>query len=103
MEETLDRLIAHLGASLPAAKIVVWAHNSHLGDAVWTELGGRGELNLGQLVRERFPRQSHYFTASLSRQFDAVLHYDTTRAVEPLERSAAWTRGELPDTYPSTL
>ena len=35
------------------AKIVVWAHNSHLGDARATEMGERGELNVGQLVRER--------------------------------------------------
>jgi hypothetical protein len=48
-------------------------------------------------------RASHYFTASLSRQFDAVLHYDVTRAVEPLERNALWDRGELPETYPSAL
>jgi erythromycin esterase-like protein len=34
---------------------VVWAHNSHLGDARATEMGLRGELNVGQLVRERHP------------------------------------------------
>jgi hypothetical protein len=32
-----------------------------------------------------------------------VLHYDVTRAVEPLERTGLWERGELPETYPSTL
>src|SRR5262249_55577847 len=37
------------------AKIVVWAHNSHLGDARATENAAAGELNVGQLVRERHP------------------------------------------------
>lgn len=51
MAETLDRLLDHLG---PNSKVVVWAHNSHLGDARATEMGRAGELNLGQLVRERY-------------------------------------------------
>jgi erythromycin esterase-like protein len=184
MAETLELLSAYLAKQGPT-KLVVWAHNSHLGDATWTELGQRGELNVGQLVREQFPREtvligftthsgtvtaasnwdapaerkvvrpglpgsydalfheagvgnfalvfdhqsrwngildeprleraigviyrpeteraSHYFSAWLSRQFDVVLHYDVTRAVEPLERDALWARGELPETYPSAL
>jgi erythromycin esterase-like protein len=53
MAETLDALVAHLERTTGSAKIVVWAHNSHLGDARATELGQSGELNLGQLVRER--------------------------------------------------
>jgi erythromycin esterase-like protein len=36
------------------AKVVVWAHNSHVGDARATDMSRRGELNLGQLMRERF-------------------------------------------------
>ncbi len=36
------------------AKLVVWAHNSHVGDARATEMGDRGEHTLGQLLRERF-------------------------------------------------
>ena len=40
------------------AKVVVWAHNSHLGDARATEMGQRGELNVGQLVRERYGRDA---------------------------------------------
>lgn len=186
MVETLEALAEHLQAQRGRpAKIVVWAHNSHLGDARATELGQRGELNVGQLVRERHgrdallvgftthsgtvtaasdwgepaerktvraalpgsyesvfhvaalgnfaldlrhhglatsslasprleraigvvyrpetERQSHYFDAVLPRQFDVVLHYDHTRAVEPLERTALWERGELPETYPSSL
>jgi len=38
----------------PDARIVVWAHNSHLGDASATEMASHGEVNLGQLARERF-------------------------------------------------
>ena len=47
--------------------------------------------------------KSHYFLAQLSSQCDAVLHYDVTRAIEPLERSGVWERGENPATYPSAL
>jgi erythromycin esterase-like protein len=183
MAETLDALVQHLGAK--NAKVVIWAHNSHLGDARATEVGQRGELNLGQLVRQRYgkdavlvgfstytgtvtaasdwdgpaerkyvrpallgsyeslfhrsgvpnflllldngqevttflresrleraigviylpqsERVSHYFHAQLPDQFDAILHLDETRAVEPLERAAVWERGEVPETYPSML
>ena len=182
MAETLDALAHHLG---PKSKIVVWAHNSHLGDARATEMGQRGELNLGQLIRQRHDRDavsvgfttytgtvtaasgwdspterkhvrpalrgsyealfhetgipnfllplnendkasfflreprleraigviylpqservSHYFHAQLSNQFDVILHFHETRAVEPLERTAAWEIGEVPETYPSML
>src|SRR3954452_14596523 len=51
MAETLDALVAHLESTSGAAKVVVWAHNSHLGDARATEMGRGGELNLGQLAR----------------------------------------------------
>jgi erythromycin esterase-like protein len=183
MVETLGALIKHLERRA-AAKIVVWAHNSHLGDARATEMGERGELNVGQLVRELFEsdarlvgftthsgtvtaasdwdapaerkqvrralrdsierlfhdtgtshfalnlrerpvltsltsprleraigviyrpeteRLSHYFHARLPDQFDAVIHIDHTRAVEPLERSMRWHEGEPAETYPSGL
>lgn len=52
MFETLEQLIEARG---PDARAVVWAHNSHIGDARFTEMGvAREELNLGQLCRERF-------------------------------------------------
>lgn len=185
MMETLVELMAHLQSSRGTAKVVVWAHNSHLGDARATAMGRCGEWNIGQLVRQEFitrsrligfttfagtvtaaagwhlpalrkqvrpampgsyehlfhqagpsdfwidltrdnaavralekerleraigvvyrpdtERRSHYFEASLPRQFDAVIHFDLTRAVEPLERSAEWEAGELPETYPLGL
>jgi erythromycin esterase-like protein len=185
MAETLDALVRFLGHQHAPAKLVIWAHNSHLGDARATEMASQGELNVGQLVRQhhgtdavlvgfstytgsvtaasnwdepaqrmqvrdaldgsvealfhevgihdfmldlvtpttvsaalRAPlleraigviyrpeteRQSHYFHARIAQQFDAVLHYDRTRAVEPLERSPLWSREEAPETYPSAL
>jgi erythromycin esterase-like protein len=58
MMETLDALLSHVGGtgSTPA-RAVVWAHNSHLGDARATEMGQHGEINLGQLARERYQRE----------------------------------------------
>ncbi len=53
MADTLDALASHLGG-----RIVVWAHNSHLGDARATAMGRSGELNLGQIARERHPGQA---------------------------------------------
>ena len=186
MVETLGALERHLGRHGVRPKIVVWAHNSHLGDARATEMGQRrGQLNVGQLVREqhgrdavlvgftthrgsvtaasdwgapaerkrvvpsradsyegimhatrleRFmlplrgagqhiatlreprleraigviyrpdtERQSHYFFAQLGEQFDALLHFDETRAVEPLERHAEWNDADAPETYPTGL
>jgi erythromycin esterase-like protein len=178
MTETLGKLAEHLG---PASKFVVWAHNSHLGDARATEMSRRGEVNVGQLVRERWrdqaysigfttysgtvtaadewdapaqrknvrpalaesmealfhrtqipnfllslheegvdeqlsvqrleraigviylpqsERASHYFYASASRQFDAVIHMDYTLALVPIERTPRWESGEPPETYP---
>jgi erythromycin esterase-like protein len=44
---------------------------------------------------------SHYFHARLSDQFDAVIHFDQTRAVEPLERTGEWDVGEPAETFPS--
>lgn len=184
MAETLRSLRAHLSAGGRTAKVVVWAHNSHVGDARATEMGHSGEWNIGQLARQTYgddamlvgfttysgtvtaasswdapaerknvrpalensyealfydvdcpgffltlrdkaaiavldeprleraigvvylpetERQSHYFYSRLAHQFDAVIHFDHTRAVEPLEKSAAWIRGEIPETYPTGM
>jgi erythromycin esterase-like protein len=58
MAETLENLVARLDRPHQRAKAIVWAHNSHLGDARATAMGERGELNLGQLVRERHGRDA---------------------------------------------
>jgi erythromycin esterase-like protein len=182
MAATLDALVEHLEQQFGHAKVVVWEHNSHVGDARATAMSARGEFNVGQLARQRYgsdcylvgfttydgsvtaasdwggdaerkrvrtalpgsheavlhqvappaywldtaatatrealgatrleraigviyrpqtERQSHYFDARLGDQFDAVIHVDRTRALEPLERTSAWDRGEPPETFPS--
>ena len=58
MARTLDAVLEHLDARpdrprVRPSRVVVWAHNSHVGDARVTEMGSRGELNIGQLVRQR--------------------------------------------------
>ena len=183
MADTLDALASHLERQYGRSKIVVWAHNSHLGDARATQMGARGEINLGQLARRRHPsetvligqttfegavtaatdwegaaermrvrpampgsceevlhevgyprflltlreedtvrqalreprleraigvvyrprseRISHYFDARLRDQFDIVLYFDHTSALEPLERTPAWEREKEWETFPS--
>jgi erythromycin esterase-like protein len=184
MADTIDALAAHLDRRVGRAKIIVWAHNSHLGDARATDSAQRGEWNVGQLVRERHPgeafligfttyagtvmaaddwgepghvkrvrpgmagsyerlfhdagdpafvltlgdnarlkeqlrrktleraigviyrpdteRWSHYFEARLADQFDAVIHVDETRAVQPVRAVADAPDQELvPETYPT--
>jgi erythromycin esterase-like protein len=184
MAETLEALMAYLQRRLRAPKVVVWAHNSHLGDARATEMSARGEWNVGQLVKARYgaravsvgfttyegnvaaasdwdapvekkkvrpalpesyealfhaahprdflmvfkgaanlgglleprleraigviyrpdtERASHYFHASITGQFDAVIHMDRTHAVKPLERTTEWDSDTVPETYPFSV
>lgn len=185
MAETLDQLVEHLDRQGSRTKVVVWEHNSHLGDARATDMGAAGELNVGQLVRQKYgddavligfstytgtvtaasdwgappeckrvrpglsgsyealfhatglprflltlrdgtkavqvlrqprleraigviylphsERASHYFRARLADQFDAIIHFDETRAVEPLEHTPHWETGEAPETFPFAL
>jgi erythromycin esterase-like protein len=185
MADTLEALLRHFGARGQDAKVVVWEHNSHIGDARATEMGEEGEWNVGQLARERWgsdvvllgfttyngtvtaasdwgdppelkrvrpalagsceallhavgiprfflplqgggalaeafsehrleraigviylprsERVSHYFHARLARQFDAVVHLDETRAVEPLEINPEWGSGDAPETFPTGM
>lgn len=58
MMETLEALLEHVRQTSGDARAVVWAHNSHLGDARATYMGDSGELNLGQLVREKHGSQA---------------------------------------------
>jgi erythromycin esterase-like protein len=186
MADTLTALDRHLSRPGQPAKIVVWEHNSHVGDARATEIGQQGEWTVGQLAREKFgtdavligfttyqgtvtaasewdgpaerkrvrlalsgsyehafhqtgiprfmlslrennpasqalsranyleraigviylpqtERQSHYFHANLPQQFDAILHFDETHALQPLERTARWDSDEVPETFPIGL
>jgi len=54
MVETVDELLGHLGRGGRDVRLVLWAHNSHLGDARATQMGRQGEHNVGQLVRQRY-------------------------------------------------
>lgn len=186
MAQTLHALLAHLDRhGDEPARIVVWAHNSHVGDARATEVGSDGQLTLGQLARDRYgeesrligfttysgtvtaasewggvaerkivrpalngsieelfheterpeflvsamisraaaepldvvrlgraigviylpatERQSHYYHVRPGEQFDAIIHIDKTRALEPLEVTSSWVAGETPETYPTGL
>jgi erythromycin esterase-like protein len=182
MADTLDALSEKFSETRPA-KIVVWGHNSHIGDARAADFSSRGGINMGRIVRERHglkaaligftthhgtvsaasdwgetverrqlppavegsyedifhragihsfllpfrgapkekeplikprlertigsvyqpgsERTSHYFRASLPLQFDAVIHFDRTDAVEPLEYTPVWERGEVTGNLPA--
>lgn len=185
MMDTAQALLGYLERSVEKPKIVIWAHNSHIGNAAATQMGQQGELNIGQLMKEKYgnnakligfstysgtvsaasnwdgpverkkvrqalpasyeallhavdipqfmvligqnndlvkalaqekleraigviyrpetERMSHYFNVSLSGQFDAVIHCDHTKAVEPLEKTSGWIAGEFPETYPTGI
>jgi erythromycin esterase-like protein len=185
MVETLQALEKYLTGMHGHARMAVWAHNSHLGDASATEMGDMGEWNVGQLARDRWgddallvgfsthhgtvtaasewdgtaerkrvrpglegsyedlfhqlgeprfwlplrgnaalgellrdkrlqraigviyqprtERMSHYFQTRLPAQFDAMIHIDETRAIEPLVPEPTWHAGEPAETYPSGL
>jgi len=63
----------------------------------------RLERAIGVIYRPQTERQSHWFATDITSQFDAVVHIDVTRAVEPLERGRRWSLDEPPETYPSAL
>jgi erythromycin esterase-like protein len=54
MQQTLEALIEHTTKTARSTRAIVWAHNSHLGDARATDMAGIGQINLGHLARERF-------------------------------------------------
>jgi erythromycin esterase-like protein len=56
---------------------------------------------IGVIYRPESERRSHYFEALLPEQFDAVMHFDETQAVEPLDLTPGWLTGEPPETYPT--
>lgn len=66
----------------------------------------RLERAIGVIYRPRTERQSHYFEANLSTQFDCVIHVGITRALRPLEIHSAWSQAEkdhVPDTFPMNV
>jgi len=84
MFDTLEHVLEHQGL---AAKAVVWAHNSHIGDARFTDMGHeRGELNIGQLCRERFGHDAMLIgmgtdsgTVAAASEWDAPMEIKTVR------------------------
>jgi erythromycin esterase-like protein len=58
---------------------------------------------IGVIYRPETERRSHYLRTRIAEQFDAVIHIDETMAVEPLEHTALWDTGELPETYPHAV
>lgn len=185
MMETAMQIEKYNHAAQRGHKMVVWAHNSHVGDARATQMASYAELNLGQLAKEYYgsqaisigfttytgtvsaasawggnverkyvrpaldtsieaffhsvglknfivipkkdpalynlfdhddyleraigviylpesERQSHYFYAQLSKQFDVIIHYDITHAIKPLDITTEWKKGEenMPETFP---
>ena len=63
--------------------------------------GPRLERAIGVIYRPETERRSHYFHARLSDQFDAVLHFDQTRAVQALDHDSGKEPGEVPETFPA--
>jgi len=88
MFDTLQRLLAWEG---PDSKVVVWAHNSHIGDARYTDMGSeRGELNLGQLCRQAYGRDAaligfgtHSGTVAAASDWDAPMEVKAVRPSRP--------------------
>ncbi|KAI1939002.1 hypothetical protein LOZ58_003049 [Ophidiomyces ophidiicola] len=92
MFETLHRLLDHRPAG---SKAIIWAHNSHIGDARYTSMGRyRGELNIGQLCRENLGRQNvaligcgtHIGTVTAAQQWDGDAEVMNVRP----SRSDSW-------------
>jgi erythromycin esterase-like protein len=65
--------------------------------------GPRLERAIGVIYLPETERVSHYFDARLSEQFDAVIHFDTTQAVEPLDRHPGWETADAPETFPHAV
>jgi erythromycin esterase-like protein len=86
-------------AGLPAFLLPLRGANAAIAGLRPTRL----ERAIGVIYLPATERVSHYFEASLPAQFDAVIHLDATRALEPLDRTAGWDEGEPPETYPSAL
>ena len=86
MVETLDAVVEHLEREGERARLCVWAHNSHLGDARATQMGRAGELNVGQLVRQRYGDDAclvgfttHSGTVTAAHDWDEPAHRRTVR------------------------
>jgi erythromycin esterase-like protein len=104
MMETLNALAAHLSEQRQEeAKIVVWAHNSHIGDARATEMGEQGEWNIGQLVREQHGMHAtrligfstYYGTVTAASQWDGKAEKKNVRPALKESYEALFHEGPL--------
>jgi erythromycin esterase-like protein len=114
MMETLQALHAHVRQIAGEARAVVWAHNSHLGDARATEMGDHGKLNLGQLVRQEYGTEArligfstHTGTVTAASDWDAPAERRRVRpslrgSYERLFHDAGITQFQLPLGDPAT-
>ena len=84
-------------SALAARLLLIWRADGAVSDALRDP---RLERAIGVIYRPETERMSHYFQARLPLQFDAVLHFDETRAVEPSEYTSEWEAGEVPETFP---
>src|SRR5260370_1092542 len=60
----------------------------------------RLERAIGVIYRPETERLSHYFSAQIADQFDAIIHFKETAAVEPLPHAEEEQTPEVPETYP---
>jgi erythromycin esterase-like protein len=103
MVETLVALDHHLASSGTPARIALWAHNSHLGDASATDMGERGEWNVGQLVREHYSKEStlvgfstHHGWVTAASNWDEPAQRKRVRAGLPGSWEDMFHRTEIP-------
>jgi erythromycin esterase-like protein len=91
MTETLDRLMRHHG---PDAKCIVWEHNTHIGDARYTDMAGDGMVNVGQLVRQRHSAEGVFLVGFGSYRGSVIAAKDweapTERMQVPAAREGSW-------------
>lgn len=90
MFDTLRALLEHRG---PHAKAVVWAHNSHIGNADATEMGWKGQFNIGQLCRKAFGREAVLIGMTTDRgQVAAASDWDGDMLIKDVRpsRSDSW-------------
>ena len=87
MFETLQTVLAFLG---PESRAVVWEHNSHVGDASATEMGARGELNVGQLCRAEYRDRAYlvgcgtdHGTVAAATDWDSPMEVKHVRSAHP--------------------
>jgi erythromycin esterase-like protein len=104
MSETLEALIGHLARGGRRARVVVWEHNSHIGDALATEMGQLGEWNIGQLTRQRLGDRSMLIgfttysgTVTAASDWDAPAERKRVRPALPESFEALFHTVGIPD------